>query len=115
MSKKWKYMSFRVTGKIYKELKIKLIKNDRTFQNLIENILKNYIQGNINIKNYDYHKKPIDKNLLEKTLTFRIEKEYYKKIKLKLIRKDISFQEEVEKFILAYLNDNLALRNGRRI
>jgi hypothetical protein len=108
-------MSFRVSGNIFKNLKIKLIKNERTFQNLIENILIEYLDSNLNIREINGYKNPIDKKLLEKTLTFRIDEKAYKEIKLKLIRKETSFQEEIEKFILAYLDDNLFLRDGGRI
>lgn len=107
MPNKWKTMSFRLPARAYKDLKIKLIEQESTFQNLIESILIRYLNDKLVINNqYD----SVNKTLLNKTLTFRLEKKYYKKIKLKLITKEKSFQEVAEKLILAYLDGNLEVK-----
>jgi predicted DNA binding CopG/RHH family protein len=115
MSAKWKNMSFRLPGKIYKKIKIELIKKDRTFQDLIKSILHKYIENNIKIENPTYYEESFEKKFLKKTLTFRIEEEKYKKLKMKLIIEEISFQETAEKLILAFINDDLRSKNGEDI
>ena len=77
MSSEWKNMSFRLPDEIYKKLKIKLIKKDRTFQNLIESILYKSLENDLEIKNSNYYDEPLDKKSLKKTLTFRINEKKY--------------------------------------
>jgi len=115
MSSEWKNMSFRLPDEIYKKLKIKLIKKDRTFQNLIESILCKSLENDLKIENSNYYEEPFDKKSLKKTLTFRIKEEKYKELKTRLIKEDISFQETAEKFILAFVNGDLISKNREEI